>query len=121
MADVDEQLVEDTHYELHDFEKELNSDLVEFHVRKTQSRLRRKLSRSVRNDVRSDLIPLAAAIRLIENDKESFLSSKGAADVDKSYDVEEFISGLRDRRDELLSEAQGQWGVTVSRYDVNTY
>ncbi|WP_114576707.1 hypothetical protein [Saliphagus sp. LR7] len=119
--DVDGQLIEDTYFELDDFDKDLNTSKVKFHVRKTESRLRRELPNSTDEEALADLIPLSAAIRLIENDKDAFLSSKGATDVDKSWDVETFIEGLRERRDDLLTETDEQWAVTVTRDGTNSY
>lgn len=113
---VEEDLIVDTHYELDDFDQVLNSKKVGHHVSKVEGRRRRELPRSVDEDALADLIALDGAIRLVEHDKDAFLDSKGAANVDKSWDVEEFITGLRESRDELLEETEGQWAVSQTRY-----
>ncbi|ADJ14479.1 hypothetical protein [Halalkalicoccus jeotgali] len=95
------------HYELGDTEQNLDAGLIEYHLSRAVRFVEKRSVESADAADVDEAIAIEAAWRVITSDKQAFLDAKGAADVDKSWDVGEFIDRLSNRRDEILDEITG--------------
>ena len=103
----------DVRMELGDTGGHLDEGLIEYHLGRATKHVR-KNAPATPDDELEDAIALEAAWRVVTSSKAAFIESKEAAEVSKDWDVDEYISNLKERRDDELDDVAESWAVTVS-------